>query len=273
MGRDDAGRWSTQKGFAMTGEPAPVEAALHFESATKYFGATVALDGCSFSVPRGAVCALVGRNGSGKTTAMRAAVGFLALDRGVVTVEGRPVRPGAPSPVSYLAQGRPLHGALTVDDTLAYAHALAGGAFAGDLARDWVQEHDVPLDRPVRSLSGGQRTQVALAAAVARTTPVVELDEPMADLDPVARSIVSERLGALAAAGRSVLVSSHAVTELSGFCDHIVVFDHGRAVIAGPVGEVAQNRPLDEVVLEVLRKRIRRPPDGSVPPAPQGRSR
>lgn len=229
------------------------EAAFEVVAASKVFGAHRALDGCSLRVPPGVVCALVGRNGAGKTTLLQALAGLLRLDSGQLHVNGAPVVLGEIPPVAYMAQGKPLPGSLTVHDTLGYAAELAAGRFDSKQAREWVGEYDIPLGQRVSSLSGGQRAQVAIATAMACDVDVVALDEPMADLDPLARDVVAGHLARAAGDGRTIVVSSHAVAELSSFCDYVVVLDRGQVVLDGPVDEVADGRRLDEVVLDTLR--------------------
>nr|MDQ2873912.1 ABC transporter ATP-binding protein [Actinomycetota bacterium] len=226
---------------------------LQVDNATKSFGAVTALRQCSFTVPHGSVCALIGRNGSGKTTVLRAAAGMLRLDAGSVTVDGSPVAFAQPGPVSYLAQSKPLHAVLRPPEVVSYARALASGRLDEQLALGWLDRYQVPLGRPVGKLSGGQRTQVALAAAVARAAPAVALDEPMSDLDPLAREQVAGDLRAAAEAGRTILVSSHAITELSDWCDYVVVIDGGHVIMQGISREISGSAGLAGVIREAMR--------------------
>jgi ABC-2 type transport system ATP-binding protein len=175
------------------------------------------------------------------------------LDEGDVKVGGMSMQFGRTTPVSYVAQTKSLHASLKVFETIRYAHALSLGKFDDSLAIEWVNEQGIPLNQRMGTLSGGQRTQVALATAVGRNAPVIVLDEPMADLDPIARDLVSKRLVALARAGRTILVSSHAVTELSAFCDHVVVMKDGSAILSARVEDISRNQPLDRVVVDLLR--------------------
>lgn len=227
--------------------------ALEVAGAVKSFGRTRALDGCSFVVPTGALCALAGLNGSGKTTVLKAAAGLLALNSGSVRIEGRATRLGEVPAVTYLAQARSLPANLRVHELLGYAAALAGeGGFAESVARDWLEEHEVDQNALVGSLSGGQRTQVALAVAVARTAPVLTLDEPMADLDPLARERMADGLKRLVSEARTIVVSSHAVAELASWCDYVVVLDAGRAVLSRGVTDLTPGE-LERLVLDTLR--------------------
>jgi len=176
----------------------------------------------------------------------------LRLDAGAVRVDGEAVRFARPGRVSYLAQTKPLHHSLRAGDVVDYAALLAAGRFDRALAYGWLDRYDIDPSGLVGDLSGGERAQVALAAAVARRSSVVLLDEPMASLDPLAQQQVAADLQGQAMAGRVVVVSSHATAELEAWCDHLVVVDAGRVVLCGPVAEVAAGARLSDVVVAVL---------------------
>lgn len=226
---------------------------LSAERAAKTFGSVAALRGCTAAIPAGCVCALIGLNGSGKTTLLRAAAGLLRLDGGSITAAGSPVAFARPAPVSYLAQARPLHPALRPAEIISYARALAGGRLDAGFAARWLDRYEVPAGRRAGQLSGGQRTQVALAVALAREAAVVALDEPLADLDPLAREQVAADLQEIAGRGRTVVVSSHAISELTGWCDYIVVLDTGGVVLEGYAQQIAGGGPLADVIRDALR--------------------
>ncbi len=228
------------------------DVAIRGSDASRSFGSRRALDACSFEVPTGCVSALVGLNGSGKTTLMRAAAGFLELNSGQIAVGGQPVRFAAPPLLGYLPQAKPLPGSLRVKDLIGYATELSGHRLDVPVARQWLEDEGLPPGQRVGDLSGGQRTQLALAVAVARGSAVLALDEPMADLDPLARERLAERLTALAAQGRTVLVSSHAVSELARWCDFLVVIDAGRALECTRV-DPDEADGLESHVLDLLR--------------------
>lgn len=228
------------------------DVALRGSDVSKRFGSRRALDGCSLEVPTGCVSALVGLNGSGKTTLMRAAAGFVKLDAGQITVGGQPVRFAAPPLVGYLPQAQPLPGSLRVTDLIGYAAQLSGHRLDVPVARQWLEDEGVPPGQRVSDLPGGQRTQVALAVVVARGSAVLALGEPMADLDPLARERLVERLTALAVQGRTIVVSSHAVSELGGWCDFLTVIDAGRTLECTRVGPEEADG-LESRVLDLLR--------------------
>ncbi|GAA4555499.1 ABC transporter ATP-binding protein [Streptomyces collinus] len=197
-----------------------------------------ALDGCSFRIPTGRVCAVVGPNGAGKSTLLALAAGLLRPTDGSMTVLG-----GAPAAsrerLAYVAQNKPLHPQLTVNGTLRLGRDLNPRRWDAGAAERIVAEGDLDPGARIRSLSGGQRTRVALALALGKRPELLLLDEPMADLDPLARHQLMATLMADAAdRGTTVVMSSHVVAELEGSCDHLLLLGGGRVRLAGPLDDL-----------------------------------
>ncbi|MFE6624147.1 ABC transporter ATP-binding protein [Streptomyces sp. NPDC057740] len=197
-----------------------------------------ALDACSFRLPAGSVCAVVGPNGAGKSTLLSLAAGLLRPTDGTITVLG-----AAPAAVrerlAYVAQDKPLHPQLTVADTLRYGRELNPGRWDDRVAERIVTEGELGPDARIRTLSGGQRTRVALALALGKRPELLLLDEPMADLDPLARHQLMATLMADAAEhGTTVVMSSHVVAELDGACDHLLLLGAGHVRLAGPLDDL-----------------------------------
>ncbi|MEU7035015.1 ABC transporter ATP-binding protein [Streptomyces sp. NPDC046237] len=204
-----------------------------------------ALRECTFALPAGRVCALVGPNGAGKSTLLALAAGLLRPTEGSVRAPAR-------EHLAYVAQEKPLYPQLTVAETLRMGRELNPDRWDQAVAERITGGLD-PAAR-VRSLSGGQRTRVALALALGKRPALLLLDEPMADLDPLARRQLMGILMADAAErGTTVVMSSHILAELEGACDHLLLVDGGRvrldgaiddllaahAVLRGPVADLA----------------------------------
>ncbi|MFI5914231.1 ATP-binding cassette domain-containing protein [Dactylosporangium sp. NPDC051541] len=204
--------------------PAP---ALIADAVTVAYGGRKALDDCSFAVPAGSVTALVGRNGAGKTTLLRAAAGLLRPDRGTVTVLSGPPGDGVLARIGFLAQNSPLYSQLTVAQTLHLGARLNPG-WDGPYARDLAEAATLPLAARVGTLAPGVRARLALIMALGKRPDLLLLDEPLAALDPVARAESVTALMGAAAGGATVVLSTHAVADLAGVCDHVVVLDRGR---------------------------------------------
>jgi ABC-2 type transport system ATP-binding protein len=210
----------------------------------------------SFSVPAGSVTGLLGPSGSGKTTAMRAIVGAQVVRSGSVTVLGLPAGSAElRSSVGYVTQTLSVYPDLTVRENVRHFAALYGMSAAhGDAALAEVGLTDV-AGRLVRNLSGGQQGRVSLACALVGSPDVLVLDEPTVGLDPVLRVELWERFHAMAAAGTTLLVSSHVMDE-AGRCDRLVLLRDGRLVADTTPAELrteAGTHDLEEAFLRVLR--------------------
>ncbi|PRY43817.1 ATP-binding cassette domain-containing protein [Umezawaea tangerina] len=197
----------------------------------KGYRSSVALRDCTFDLPAGRVAALVGANGAGKTTLLTVLSGLLRPDAGEFTL-----RPG--ERVAFVAQEKPVYKHLTPRVVLQLAARLN---LVWDQARAqaWLERFDIPLDRRCGQLSGGQRTQVALAVAIGSRPTLLLLDEPLADLDPLARTeVMRDLLSEVADSGATVVMSTHIVTELSGVVDHLLLLAHGTLLADGDLDEL-----------------------------------
>ncbi|WP_329120517.1 ABC transporter ATP-binding protein [Streptomyces sp. NBC_01465] len=197
-----------------------------------------ALDDCSFLLPAGRVSALVGPNGAGKSTLLAIAAGLLRQSSGTIAVLG--ATPGEKRDrVSYLSQDKPLHPQLSVADTLRMGAELNKERWDASYAASIVEQGSLDPKKKIRRLSGGQRTRVALALALGKRPELMLLDEPMADLDPLARHELMGTLMADAAEhGTTVLMSSHIVTELADACDHLLLMGGGRVRLGGGIDDL-----------------------------------
>lgn len=197
-----------------------------------------ALRDCAFRLPAGRVCAVVGPNGAGKSTLFALAAGLLAPTEGAIAVLGE--RPGvARERVAYVAQDKPLYQQLTVAETLTMGADLNTDRWESATAERIVAHGDLNPQSRIRSLSGGQRTRVALALALAKRPELLLLDEPMADLDPLARHEMMGLLMAQAAEfGTTIVMSSHVVAELKDSCDHLLLIGDGQVRLAGEIDDL-----------------------------------
>ncbi|WP_422745047.1 ABC transporter ATP-binding protein [Micromonospora sp. WMMD754] len=222
----------------MSGQPVAVEA----RDLSRRYGAVWALRECDFALPTNRIVALVGANGAGKSTLLSIIAGTLSATGGTLLVHGRPVARGRStdggSRVAILAQDKPLYRDFTVSDMLRFGRST-NRVWDQRRALSWLRRFDVPLDRRCGKLSGGQRAQVALAVALGSRPAVLLLDEPLANLDPVARTEVTGELMAEAADDdMTVMLSTHIIAELSGVGDHLLLLDAGRPVLTGDVEDL-----------------------------------
>ena len=223
-----------------TGPEAAATPALAVSGLVKRFGTTVAVDRLDLTLRTGTVLALLGPNGAGKTTTVEICEGFQRPDAGTVRVLGLdPARDGARlrPRIGVMPQGGGAYPGVRAGEMLRLVAACA----AHPLDVDWLL--DVlgltgALRTPYKRLSGGQQQRLSLACAVVGRPELVFLDEPTAGLDPQARRLVWELVGALRTDGVGVLLTTHLMDEAETLADHVVIVDRGRAVATGTPAEL-----------------------------------
>jgi ABC-2 type transport system ATP-binding protein len=228
---------------------------------TKRFGDLTALDDLSFSVTPGVVTGFLGPNGAGKTTTLRCLLGLVAPTSGTATVDGRLYRDLA-DPVCTVGAALEASSFHPGRSARAHLHVMA---LATGVPRDRVDAllTQVGLtefaDRRVGGYSMGMRQRLALAQALLGDPPVLILDEPANGLDPAGIAWLRRFLRALAAEGRTVLVSSHVLSEVQQTVDDVVVIVHGRLVRQGSLASLEEGpaavlvrTPTPELLTEAL---------------------
>jgi ABC-2 type transport system ATP-binding protein len=199
---------------------------------TKHYGRFPALDSCTVSVERGEVFGLLGPNGSGKTTLLRLLMGFLRPTCGGARIGGRDCyrdRVAVHTEVSYLPGDVRIARGMKGRDVLAFFARLRGerqSARSNHLA----ERLGLDLSRRVAQLSTGMRQKLALAAVLAADVPLLILDEPTSNLDPTVRGTISAIIGEAKAAGRTIIFSSHVMSEVEQVCDRVVILRNGQLV-------------------------------------------
>ena len=198
-----------------------------------------ALQDCTFRLPAGRICGLVGPNGAGKTTLLNIAAHVLKPTQGSLSLFGE--APGSVESgrrTAFLAQEKPLFRRFTVAETLRLGRELNPG-WDQRAAEDIVRAGNVPFDAKIGTLSGGQRTRVAVALAFGKRPDLLLLDEPMSDLDPVVRhELMGTLLSVAGERGTTVMMSTHVLAELENVCDFLVVVSGGGVRLAGDVDEL-----------------------------------
>ncbi|HEX4254446.1 MAG TPA: ABC transporter ATP-binding protein [Streptosporangiaceae bacterium] len=223
--------------------------AMETDRLGKRYGRRWALADCTLTVPAGQVVGLVGPNGAGKTTLLELAVGLLRPTTGTVRV---PARTG------FVAQDAPVYAGLTVADHLRMGQAL-NERWDDGLARRQIGAAGLDPGQRAGRLSGGQRARLALALAVARRPDLLILDEPVANLDPLARREFLDSVAAAAASdGVTVVFSSHLVADLERACGYLIVLAASQVRLAGPVRTLlsgpVSHKSLDDLVISYLRE-------------------
>ncbi len=215
---------------------------LEFAGLTKRYGSVVALDNLSLDVPPGRLFGLLGPNGAGKSTAMKLVFGLVRADGGEVRWDGEPVAHRDRLRFGYLPEERGLYPKMRIADQLAYFGRLHGlsRADARSRAAHWLERLGVAeraKDR-AEALSLGNQQRVQLAAALIHEPELLVLDEPFSGLDPVAVDALSEVLAERAAAGVTVVFSSHQLDLVEDLCDSVAIIHRGQLVLSGVVRDL-----------------------------------
>ena len=229
---------------------------------SRRFGDVVALDGVTFAVPKGELIGFVGRNGAGKTTAMRIALGVLEADGGEVRWEGRPADREIRRRFGYMPEERGLYPKMRVLEQLVYLGRLHGMAKVDARGRalellEILEVDGRPGDR-VESLSLGNQQRVQMAAALVHGPTALVLDEPFSGLDPTGVDVLASVLSKEARERDVPIVfSSHQLDLVERLCDGVVLIDRGRIVAQGTIAELRGMRARN-----LLRLEVERAPDG-----------
>ncbi|HEV7648429.1 MAG TPA: alpha/beta fold hydrolase [Actinophytocola sp.] len=239
-----AGLWGAlRRRRSVDADAGLVDVPLVIEGLSKlYPGGVKAVDDLSFRVERGQVLGLLGPNGAGKTTALRMLMGLIRPTGGTIRVFGHRVHSGAPvlSRIGSFVEGAGFLPHLSGRANLELYWAATGRPADKAHVAEALEIAGLgdAVDRRVRTYSQGMRQRLAIAQAMLGLPDLLVLDEPTNGLDPPQIHQMREVLRRYAAAGRTVLVSSHLLAEVEQTCDHVVVMHHGRLVASGEVDAI-----------------------------------
>ncbi|WP_040815331.1 ABC transporter ATP-binding protein [Nocardia concava] len=207
---------------------------------TKLYGRVPALDDVSLEVPPGVVFGYLGPNGAGKTTTIRMLVGLMRPSRGSVAVAGADLvreRSAAQRHIGYLPGQFVAYQDLTAEEYLRYLARLRGGVDPAVLAR-LVDRMDLDTSARIGAMSHGNRQKVGIVQAFMAEPDLLVLDEPTQGLDPLVQREFLDMLREVRAAGRTVFLSSHVLSEVQAVADTVAILRHGRLVEVRSVAEL-----------------------------------
>jgi ABC-2 type transport system ATP-binding protein len=216
---------------------------IEVEKVSRSFGSFRAVDDISFSVRKGEIVGLLGPNGAGKTTTMRMITGFLDPSEGTILIDGRNIADNpneSKRKIGYMPESAPLYSDMIVEDYLAYVASVQGedaGAKVPRLAHlCGIAE---VMHKNIGDLSRGYRQRVGLAHALMNDPEILILDEPTSGLDPnqiiEVRNLIKE-IGKT----RTVIISTHILSEVEMLCDRVIIISRGTIVADSPTGELRQ---------------------------------
>jgi ABC-2 type transport system ATP-binding protein len=222
-----------------------MDAALAAIGLVKRYGARTAVEDLSFEVPRGAIYGVLGPNGAGKSTTLRMLVGALKPTAGAISMFGAPLSQRALDDVGYLPEERGLYRAMTARAAIAYFARLKGAGRAFARADALLSEHGLAAvkAKKIKVLSKGMAQKVQVLATIAHEPRLIVWDEPFSGLDPVNQRTLEEMMRAQAAAGRTILFSTHVMEHAERLCDRILLIAQGRKAFEGAVTEALALAP------------------------------
>lgn len=226
---------------------------------TKRFGTLAVLRGLDLVVAAGRTTAILGPNGAGKTTFLKMILGLTKPDGGTLLFDGTPVNGDCRyrSRIGYMPQLARFPENLTGRELIAMVRDLRGATGPCDDELIPAFELEPQLDKRLRTLSGGTRQKINAVLAVLFRPELLILDEPTAGLDPVASSLLKDKILALRAQGRTCLVTSHVLSEMEELADDVVFLLDGRVRFSGPLSELkarTRQATLERAVAEMMRR-------------------
>jgi ABC-2 type transport system ATP-binding protein len=237
-----------------------MDSAVVCDGLTKYFGPVHAVEDLSFTVEPGEVVGFLGPNGAGKTTTIRLLLDLIRPTRGQVEVLGMSPRRGGAAVrrrIGYVAGDLAMYNRLTGRQLLEFLAALRAKS-AVDAAVDVAARLDVALDRPIGTLSRGNRQKIGIVQAFAHEPDLLVLDEPTSGLDPVSQRTFRTLVREATARGTAVLLSSHVLSEVQRVADRVAIVRDGRLVTIEPM------RDLEAKALRVVEIRFGGPVNAEI---------
>lgn len=230
--------------------------AIEARALVKRFDGTLAVDGVAIAVPEGAIYGILGPNGAGKTTTLRMLLGIIDPDEGVRRVFGNDRPHEVAKLIGYLPEERGLYPAMKCDDAIAFMGALRGLPLAEGKARgrEMLESYGLghAVDRQIRQLSKGMAQTVQLLGTLVHRPRLVVFDEPFSGLDAINQGKLEGMIRDLAAAGTTVIFSTHVIHHAERLCNEVAIIAGGKVPYAGSV-DAARDRIPAQVRLETRR--------------------
>jgi ABC-2 type transport system ATP-binding protein len=214
---------------------------LDLVGVSKRYGDFLAVNSVSFTAPKGQIVGLLGPNGAGKTSTLRMILGISQPTEGSITIFGKPPGRSVQRRIGYLPEERGLYKRMTAFDTIVYFARLKGlwtrkaKRRADQLLEELGLSH--VKDRRIEALSKGMAQKIQLATAIAHEPELVILDEPFSGLDPINQNELEAAIRRLAAAGSTVLFSTHTMSHAERLCDRFVILVKGTKAFDGTLEE------------------------------------
>ena len=226
---------------------------LELTRVSKRYGAFTAVDDISFAIPRGAIYSFLGPNGAGKTTTIRMILDILRPDSGTINILGETSALNVRQRIGYLPEEKGLYKKMKVWAIISYFATLKGmdKRIAKQRAFELLETYGLKdyAESKVESLSKGMGQKVQVLSAVAHRPELVILDEPFSGLDPVNQEVLEQLINDMAAAGQTVIFSTHIMQHAERLCDRMLLVAKGRKIFDGTIADARAIIPR-RVILE-----------------------
>ena len=231
---------------------------VSIEDFTMKFGSKTVIDNLSFEINKGETFGLLGSNGSGKTTILRALLGIYPATKGKLLINGKKFTPELGGKIGYLPEERGLYKKENVLDVMTYFGQLKG--VERQAAKEWSLEYLKRVDladkakMKIDKLSCGQQQKVQLGVTIMNNPEILILDEPTKGFDPINRRLLMDIIDEQKAKGSTVILITHDMAEVERLCDRLLLLKNGNKHAYGTVSEVLKKfnkKNMDDVFLEV----------------------
>ena len=223
---------------------------LRVEKICKSFGTKQVLKDISFTVTSGEALGYLGRNGAGKTTSIRILADIFRADSGEILLDGKPIN-RTKVRMGYLPEERGLYPKSKVGDQMVYIAELRGmkRAAAKKSAQKLLEKLEATeyWDKKLETLSKGNQQKIQLAIAVLHDPDIVILDEPFSGLDPVNAKMLRDLVSEQVALGKLVMFSSHEMSYVEQFCEHVCIINKGIVALDGRIKEIKRSYPRNNI--------------------------
>ena len=231
---------------------------LKIEHLTKSYGEKKAVDGLSLHILPGEICAFIGHNGAGKTTAIKSACGILQFDAGEIYIDGISIKEdplAAKKRLAYIPDNPDLYDFMT---GIGYLNFVADIFGVDTAARDErihrfanMLELTSDLAQPIGTYSHGMKQKLAIISALIHTPRLIVMDEPFVGLDPKAAHLLKELMREMCREGAAIFFSTHVLDVAEKLCDKVAIIKDGKLIRAGDMDEVKGDTSLENVFLEL----------------------
>jgi ABC-2 type transport system ATP-binding protein len=227
---------------------------LKVEGISKSFGNFKAVNNISFGVEEGKIFGLLGPNGAGKTTSIRMITNILYPDSGKIEIMGKHTGPDIQNILGYLPEERGLYKKLKVIEQLIYFARLkeVPKTLAVSRAKEWLAKLGASgwENKKIEELSKGMQQKVQFISTILHDPPLMILDEPFSGFDPINTELLKSVILEMKAKGKTVILSTHVMSQVEQLCDDLVLINKGSVVLSGAVRKIKSSYGKNTIVME-----------------------